>query len=303
MAHHGGCMESIERGWRTPLIGTCPSIDSWSYPLLPLVHVAVLEGQNAGIAAGGLAGRPLVASRAGHPAGKEPELERGAWGLSGLDGGALGCLIVRGGGGGGLLPEANRPRQSPSPNRLWFTKEEEGAFRIAVAMPNLDELLKDTPALIFASVWGEWRRTKHYPLHYSELVRLAALYKYGGVYLDSDLIVLKPLYSLKNSICIVDQRDGNSTFSGAVMAFEKHRSRRRPADSGECGSRTTTSPPRKSKAIGSPEMAEASARPQRPHQSSNCRPRLPRRRAPSAMLAPQLTATPLSPFPRWSRLR
>lgn len=44
-------------------------------------------------------------------------------------------------------------------------------------MPNLDELLKDTPTHIFASVWHEWRKTKYYPIHYSELIRLASLYK------------------------------------------------------------------------------------------------------------------------------
>lgn len=50
-------------------------------------------------------------------------------------------------------------------------------FRVAVAVPNLGELLDDTPTHIFASVWFEWRKTKHYPIHYSELIRLAALYK------------------------------------------------------------------------------------------------------------------------------
>lgn len=50
-------------------------------------------------------------------------------------------------------------------------------YRVAVAMPNLDELLKDTPTRIFSSVWYQWRKTKHYPVHYSELIRLAALYK------------------------------------------------------------------------------------------------------------------------------
>lgn len=44
-------------------------------------------------------------------------------------------------------------------------------------MPNLDELLKDTPAHIFASVWFEWKKTEFYSTHYSELIRLAALYK------------------------------------------------------------------------------------------------------------------------------
>ncbi|XVF25390.1 hypothetical protein REPUB_Repub13aG0208900 [Reevesia pubescens] len=54
-------------------------------------------------------------------------------------------------------------------------------YKVAVAMPNLDELLKDTPTHVFASVWFEWKKTKFYATHYSELVRLAALFKYGGI--------------------------------------------------------------------------------------------------------------------------
>ncbi|PKA55305.1 Uncharacterized protein AXF42_Ash003942 [Apostasia shenzhenica] len=100
-----------------------------------------------------------------------------------------------------------------------FTKD---GFKIAVVMPNLDEMLKDTPAHMLSSVWFEWRKTKHYALHYSELVRLAALYKFGGVYLDFDVIILKPLYSLKNSVGLEEQRNGHSTITGAVMAFDSH---------------------------------------------------------------------------------
>ncbi|XP_076927343.1 uncharacterized protein At4g19900-like [Bidens hawaiensis] len=99
-----------------------------------------------------------------------------------------------------------------------FVKE---GFKVAVAMPNLDELLKDTPTLEFASVWFEWRKTKFYPTHYSELIRLAALYKYGGIYLDSDVIVMKPLYSLTNMVGLEDESSA-SDINGAVMAFRKH---------------------------------------------------------------------------------
>ncbi|XP_022720233.1 uncharacterized protein At4g19900-like [Durio zibethinus] len=93
-------------------------------------------------------------------------------------------------------------------------------YKVAVAMPNLDELLKDTPTHVFASVWFEWRKTKFYPTHYSELVRLAALYKYGGIYIDSDIIVLKPLLALNNSVGLEDQLAGSS-LNGALMAFRK----------------------------------------------------------------------------------
>ncbi|KAL9287459.1 hypothetical protein AtEden1_Chr4g0296471 [Arabidopsis thaliana] len=94
------------------------------------------------------------------------------------------------------------------------------SYKVAVAMPNLDELLQDTPTHVFASVWFDWRKTKFYPSHYSELVRLAALYKYGGVYLDSDVIVLGSLSSLRNTIGMEDQVAGES-LNGAVMSFEK----------------------------------------------------------------------------------
>ncbi|ESQ55378.1 hypothetical protein EUTSA_v10024627mg [Eutrema salsugineum] len=93
-------------------------------------------------------------------------------------------------------------------------------YKVAVAMPNLDELLQDTPTHVFASVWFDWRKTKFYPTHYSELVRLATLYKYGGLYLDSDVIVLGSLSSLKNTLGVEDQAAGEK-LNGAVMSFEK----------------------------------------------------------------------------------
>ncbi|KAK9734889.1 hypothetical protein RND81_04G169700 [Saponaria officinalis] len=97
------------------------------------------------------------------------------------------------------------------------------SFKVAVAMPNLEELLQDTPASIFASVWHEWRRTKFYSLHYSELIRLAALYKYGGIYLDCDMVVLKPISSFSNSVGM-EEPSPQSHLNGAVMAFTKHSS-------------------------------------------------------------------------------
>lgn len=47
-------------------------------------------------------------------------------------------------------------------------------------------------------------------------------YRYGGVYLDSDIIVLNKLYSLNNTVGMDKGMDGN-TMNGAVMAFRKHR--------------------------------------------------------------------------------
>ncbi|KAK9152449.1 hypothetical protein Syun_010758 [Stephania yunnanensis] len=94
-------------------------------------------------------------------------------------------------------------------------------YKVSVAMPNLDELLKNTPTHAFASLWFEWRKTKFYPTHYSELIRLAVLHMYGGMYLDFDVIVMKPLLSLHNSVGLENLYD-NSSLNGAVMTFGKN---------------------------------------------------------------------------------
>ncbi|KAL7089689.1 hypothetical protein ACP275_13G199300 [Erythranthe tilingii] len=103
----------------------------------------------------------------------------------------------------------------------FFTGFVKDGYKVAVVMPDLDELLRDTPTHIFASVWHDWKKTRHYPIHYSELIRLAALYKYGGIYLDSDILVLKPLSELNNTVGYEDDSAGK-TLNGAVMAFRKH---------------------------------------------------------------------------------
>lgn len=103
----------------------------------------------------------------------------------------------------------------------FFSEFVKQGYNVAVVMPNLDELLKDTPTHIFASVWQEWKKSKNYPTHYSELIRLAALYKYGGFYLDSDIIVLKPFLELNNTVGLENEL-AEKTLNGAVMSFRKH---------------------------------------------------------------------------------
>jgi hypothetical protein len=48
---------------------------------------------------------------------------------------------------------------------------------VAVVRPNLEELLAGTPTLEFASMLSEWRKNKLFYIHYTELLRLAAIYK------------------------------------------------------------------------------------------------------------------------------
>lgn len=60
----------------------------------------------------------------------------------------------------------------------------------------------------------------HFKLIYAFL--FVGLCRYGGVYLDSDIIVLNPLSSLNNTVGLEDPLAGSS-LNGAVMAFRKHR--------------------------------------------------------------------------------
>lgn len=48
------------------------------------------------------------------------------------------------------------------------------------------------------------------------------LFRYGGLYLDSDILVLRPLSSLNNTVGLEDLQAGSS-LNGAVMSFGKHR--------------------------------------------------------------------------------
>ena len=47
-------------------------------------------------------------------------------------------------------------------------------------------------------------------------------FRYGGIYLDSDIVMLKPLSELNNTVGYEDGLSGK-TLNGAVMVFRKHR--------------------------------------------------------------------------------
>lgn len=59
-----------------------------------------------------------------------------------------------------------------------------------------------------------------YSVYFAQFFLL--LCRFGGLYLDSDIIVLKSLASLNNTVGREDQIDEQS-LNGAVMAFTKHR--------------------------------------------------------------------------------
>ncbi|RDY08713.1 Lactosylceramide 4-alpha-galactosyltransferase, partial [Mucuna pruriens] len=102
----------------------------------------------------------------------------------------------------------------------------DGGFRVQAVTPDLQFLFKGTPAEAWLS---ELTKGKKDPgeislfQNLSNLMRLSVLYKYGGVYLDTDFIVLKPLTGLRNSIGAQSMDFGNkhwTRLNNAVLIFD-----------------------------------------------------------------------------------
>ncbi|CAG0915856.1 unnamed protein product [Notodromas monacha] len=51
-----------------------------------------------------------------------------------------------------------------------------------------------------------------------DVLRYVTLFKYGGLYLDTDVIVMKPMDDLVNALGL----QGPTELNGGVLAFEKH---------------------------------------------------------------------------------
>lgn len=100
-------------------------------------------------------------------------------------------------------------------------------FKLLAVTPNLDFLVAKTPA---ESWYNEIKSGNKDPgeiplaQNLSNLIRLAILYKYGGVYIDTDFIVLQELTRLRNSIGAqsIDPTSGVWTrINNAVMVFDR----------------------------------------------------------------------------------
>uniref|UniRef100_A0A5B7BXW0 Putative lactosylceramide 4-alpha-galactosyltransferase-like n=1 Tax=Davidia involucrata TaxID=16924 RepID=A0A5B7BXW0_DAVIN len=100
-------------------------------------------------------------------------------------------------------------------------------FRVFAVTPDLPFLFKDTPAEgWFNDIKSGNKDPGEIPLaqNLSNLIRLAILYKYGGVYLDTDFIVLKDFSGLRNSIGAqsIDVSGSWTRLNNAVLVFDKN---------------------------------------------------------------------------------
>ncbi|KAK6917516.1 Glycosyltransferase, DXD sugar-binding motif [Dillenia turbinata] len=100
-------------------------------------------------------------------------------------------------------------------------------FRVIAISPDFDFIFKNTLA---ESWFDKLKKGNVEPgevsigQNLSNLLRLVILYKFGGIYIDSDVIVLKSFRSLRNVIGAqtMDLESGNwSRLNNAVMVFDK----------------------------------------------------------------------------------
>ncbi|CAI9766224.1 unnamed protein product [Fraxinus pennsylvanica] len=99
-------------------------------------------------------------------------------------------------------------------------------YGVEAITPNLYSLFNNTPSeKWFNDIKNGKRDPGEIPLaqNLSNLIRLAVLYKYGGVYLDTDFIVLKDFSGLRNSIGAqsIDLNGNWTRLNNAVLAFDK----------------------------------------------------------------------------------
>ncbi|MCL7049740.1 hypothetical protein MKW94_007007 [Papaver nudicaule] len=101
-------------------------------------------------------------------------------------------------------------------------------YKVTALTPDLQFLFNNTPAKAWFDDMKKGRKDPGripFAQNLSNLLRLVTLYKYGGVYMDTDFIVLKSFSGLRNSIGAqsVDMETGHwSRLNNAVLVFDKN---------------------------------------------------------------------------------
>ena len=93
-------------------------------------------------------------------------------------------------------------------------------YSIRVQGYDLRKLIAGTPAHDFVYELELAREGPHWYAHEADLIRLILLYRYGGVYMDTDVILVKPLDPLTVNT-LGWQDDHNHLLNTAFLFFEK----------------------------------------------------------------------------------
>ena len=94
---------------------------------------------------------------------------------------------------------------------------------IHIVKYSIEILLADTPAFNgYFDIKTQISNSKYWYSHETDLIRFIMLYKYGGIYLDSDIVVLRNIdyEHIKNTVSLEADNDDSITGS-AFLCFEK----------------------------------------------------------------------------------
>lgn len=100
------------------------------------------------------------------------------------------------------------------------------SYKVLPIVPNLPFLVENTPAESWLKTIKNGTRDPgmYFMMNLSNLIRLAMLYKYGGVYSDTDFVFLKDVTALHNSVGAQSMDTATKKWSrlnGAIMIFDK----------------------------------------------------------------------------------
>jgi hypothetical protein len=86
-----------------------------------------------------------------------------------------------------------------------------------------EKILKDTPLERWAQNIEEWKKSSNFYSHITDAMRIALLWKYGGVYLDTDAPVLRSLKNIRNAVGIQHPTSvyKGGEINGAVLVFDR----------------------------------------------------------------------------------
>ncbi|KAL1482195.1 hypothetical protein MTO96_033966 [Rhipicephalus appendiculatus] len=85
---------------------------------------------------------------------------------------------------------------------------------------NASTELAGTPLSRFYERGGALRRSPYFVEHLNDFLRYAVIWKRGGIYLDSDIIVLKSLKDIRNSVVFQDY--GKTVANGLLFFTRNH---------------------------------------------------------------------------------
>ena len=93
---------------------------------------------------------------------------------------------------------------------------------IQTQYPNIKAISMDAQEFVEKSeaknIWDKLRRSKYYISHLSDILRVLIVKNFGGIYLDLDALILKPLPPAPNFI----GRENDEYVAGGLIKFQKN---------------------------------------------------------------------------------